>query len=185
MEVILLDRDQKMINFFELFFRDFPEVTIVCDDFRHFMDTNEIDCVVSTANSYGLMDGGFDLAISEWFGWGLQDKVQDYILKHFKGEQPVGTSFIINTGVNSIKLIRTPTMRVPSVIKNPLVVYQCMRTTLITALDNNVKRVVIPAFGHRCGCVCNQSVAEMMLEAYKQVMNPPEKISWKYALCLE
>lgn len=182
MKIYLLDRNPKTVAIWKLYFRDHPEVSIVCDDFLHFMDTTKVECVVSPANSYGLMDGGFDLAISEWFGWSLQEKVQKYIMEHYRGEQPVGTSFVLDTGVDSIKLIHTPSMRIPSVIKEPLVVYQCMRTCLMTALDNGIESIVIPAFGGGCGWLREQTICSMMYEAYIQVMNPPEKISWEYAM---
>ena len=56
----------------------------------------------------------------------LMKKVQQYIMEHFKGEQP--------------------TMRVPSAIREPLIIYQCMRTCLMTAMENAVESVVIPGF---------------------------------------
>ncbi|WP_195421635.1 macro domain-containing protein [Faecalicatena contorta] len=181
MKIYLLDRNQTLVSIWKLYFREEGEVTVVCDDFRHFMETTHVECVVSPANSYGLMDGGYDLAISEWFGWELQEKVQRHILEHYRGEQPVGTSFIIDTGVRGIKLIHTPTMRIPSAIKDSMVVYQCMRTCLMTALDNQIESIVIPAFGGFCGCVQPQILCEMMFEAYRQIMNPPEELNWEYA----
>lgn len=45
------------------------------------------------------MDGGVDAAITQFFGKQLQKKVQKYIISNYEGEQPVGTSFIIETGV--------------------------------------------------------------------------------------
>lgn len=181
MKITLLDRNKKMTNIWKLYFQDCADVEVVCDDFAHFMDNNEIDCVVSPANSYGLMDGGYDLAISEWFGWDLQEKVQKYIIENFKGEQPVTTSFCIDTGVNNYKLIHTPTMRIPSDIDDPMIVYHCMRNTLICAISNNIDRIVIPAFGGACGGLKEQVIASMMYRGYHQIMNPPEEISWKYA----
>lgn len=182
MKIYLLSDNPQTTNVWKLYFADAENVKVVCDDFGHFMDTTEVDCVVSPANSYGIMDGGYDLAISEWFGWDLVDKVQKYILEHFRGEQPVGTSFIIDTDVKDIKLIHTPTMRIPSIIREPLVVYQCMRTCLMTAMDNEVKSIVIPAFGGQCGKLHPQTVAKMMWKGYEQVMNPPSEITWQYAL---
>lgn len=38
--------------------------------FTDFMDTYDVECVVSPANSFGLMDGGYDLTITMWFGGG-------------------------------------------------------------------------------------------------------------------
>lgn len=181
MKIYLLDNCDSMKKLWELYFREAPDVTPVCDDFKHFMDTMKVDCVVSPANSYGLMDGGYDRAISEWFGWDLMRKVQSYIIKKFRGEQPVGSSFIIDTGVNGIKLIHTPTMRVPSQIKDPLVIYHCMRNCLMTATEGDIDSIVIPAFGGGCGNVRYQTICEMMFKAYEQVMNPPSKLTWEYA----
>jgi len=36
------------------------------------------------------MDGGVDLAIINFFGFDLMDRVQQHILKRISGEQPVG-----------------------------------------------------------------------------------------------
>lgn len=181
MKIYLLDNRQQTVNMWKQYFAGETDVEPVCDDFRHFMDNTSVECVVSPANSYGLMDGGYDYAISDWFGWNLMKKVQTYILGHFKGEQPVGSSFIIDTGVKGKKLIHTPTMRIPSTIKDPMVVYTCMRTCLMTALENNIQSIVIPAFGGGCGLVPPQIICEMMYEAYKQVMNPPDLLDWHYA----
>ena len=181
MKVFLLDNRQQTVNTWKLYFGDEVDVEPICDDFRHFMNNTEVECVVSPANSYGLMDGGYDLAISEWFGWDLAEKVQEYILEHYRGEQPVGSSFIIDSGIKGIKLIHTPTMRIPSIIKDPMIIYTCMRACLLTAIDNNIHSIVIPAFGGGCGSVSPQTISIMMYEAYKQVMNPPNILDWGYA----
>ena len=169
MKIYLLDNNPVICKTWNLYFEGEREVEIECDDFKHFMDTTDVECVVSPANSFGIMDGGYDLAISEWFEWKQQDLVKDYIQKHYYGEQPVGTSFIIDTDVKGIKLIHTPTMRTPSPIKEPLIVYQCMRTTLMVALDNNIKSIIIPAFGGLCGGLSPQVICEMMWKGYRQI----------------
>lgn len=182
MKVYLLSHKALMEDCWYAYFGNTPDVAIVCDNLDHFLKSTIIDCVVSPANSYGLMDGGFDLAISEYFGWGLQERVQRYILEHFKGEQPVATSFIIETGKDNIRLIHTPTMRIPFPVKDPMIVYQCMRTTLMKALENRIDSIVIPAFCGECGDVSPKVIAYLMYEAYKQVFNPPEALDWDYAL---
>ena len=163
------------------YFRNEPDVSVFCESLEQFLSHVKVDCVVSPANSYGLMDGGFDLAISEYFGWELQKHVQEYILKNFRGEQPIATSFIIDTGKDGIRLIHTPTMRIPFSVKDPMIVYQCMRTTLLTALENNIETIVIPAFCGEWGNVSPKVIGRLMYEAYKQVMNPPTRIDWDYA----
>ncbi len=111
--------------------------------------------------------------------------MQQYIIEHFYGEQPVGTSFIIKTNKDDQYLIHTPTMQTPQLIEDPRVIYQCMRTTLIEARKNNIESILIPMFGGSCGGVKPQIVAKMMWAAYTQLKNPPSKIDWDYATEIE
>ena len=89
------------------------DVVLINDSFEIFMSKNKVECVVSPANSFGLMDGGFDLAITKWYGDQLQKRVQQYIIDNFYGEQHVGSSFIIETGKENEYLIHTLTMQTP------------------------------------------------------------------------
>lgn len=184
-KICLLERDLQKCKFLELYFDSAPEVEIVCDEFQHFMKTCQVQCVVSPANAFGLMDGGYDLAITEWFGEQLQERVQQYILHHFYGEQPVGTSFLIDAGRDGQALIHTPTMRTPQRILDPQVIYQCMRTTLMCAAEHNIESIIIPMFGGLTGGVRPQLVADMMWRAYRQLKNPPERIDWNYVETVE
>lgn len=181
LKIYLLDRNPEMYAAWNKHFYGLNNVTIVCSDFVEFMRRNKVDCVVSPANAYGIMDGGYDEAISAWFGNDLQERVQRYIVDNLYGEQPVGSSIIIDTNLEGIKLIHTPTMRTPSIIKDENLVYHCTRSCLITALDGGVNSVVLPAFGAATGCVPYETVAQMMWRAYDQLSNPPQKIDWQYA----
>jgi O-acetyl-ADP-ribose deacetylase (regulator of RNase III) len=70
--------------------------------------------MVSAANSFGLMDGGVDAAIAQFFGYALQERGQQRFLDEFLGEQLVVTSLIVETGHPKHPFIaHTPTMRVP------------------------------------------------------------------------
>ena len=180
MKIYLLDRNNSICEWWKFYFKDIDNVEIVCEDFSKFMNTTNIECIVSPANSYGLMDGGYDKAITDYFGNNLSRAVQQVLLEKYMGEQPVGTSIIVKIN-DKQKLIHTPTMRVPSPIKDPMTIYHCMRSTLIVALRNNINSIVIPAFGGDCGNVNYSVIAEMMYEGYKQVFNPPAEITWDYA----
>ena len=35
----------------------------------------QCDAIVSPANSFGFMDGGLDMAISQFFGWHVQERL--------------------------------------------------------------------------------------------------------------
>ncbi|WP_201754647.1 macro domain-containing protein [Pseudoflavonifractor sp. 60] len=184
-KICLLERDLRKCKLLELYFDSTPGVEIVCDDFQHFMKTCQVQCVVSPANAFGLMDGGYDLAITEWFGDQLQERVQQHIIHHFYGEQPVGTSFLIDAGKDGQSLIHTPTMRTPQRVLDPRVIYQCMRATLMCAAEHNIESIVIPMFGGSTGGVRPQLVADMMWRAYRQLKNPPERIDWNYVETVE
>ena len=181
MHIYLIDKNIHTTTAWSRYFKYVSDVTVFHGGFDYFMQTHKVDCVVSPANSYGLMDGGYDLAITDWFGPDLSRKVQQYIIDNLKGEQPVGTSIIIDTDVYPSKLIHTPTMRIPSAIKDPMVAYTCMRTCLMKALENNIDSILIPAFGGGCGRIPSETLARLMFEAYDQVMNPPSKLGWEYA----
>lgn len=181
MKIYIIDKGGLKLRYARLYFHGEPDVECVAAEFDEFLRSNPVQCIVSPANSYGLMDGGYDLAITRYFGDQLQQRVQQYIIDHYYGEQPVGTSFIIDAGKDGRKLIHTPTMRTPQIIREPLIIYQCMRTTLMCAMENNVESILIPLFGGGCGEVPAKLIAEMMWKAYDQIRKPPKKLDWHYA----
>ena len=168
MEIILLDNKKEMCQAWRKYFSEFKDVKII-SEFLEFANLDDVDCYVSPANSYGLMDGGYDKALTMLFGVELQRRVQNYIINNLYGEQQVGSSIIVDIPGEKKKLIHTPTMRVPARINDPEVVYTSMRSTLICALKNNVKKIVIPAFGGATGRLAPDVVAEEMFKAYIQV----------------
>lgn len=196
MKIYLLDINKNMTDAWSKYFSDIEDVEIVNEDFATFMDKHSnIEAVVSPANSFGLMDGGYDKAITDYFGEGLMKDVQKSILLKWFGEQPVGTSMTVpikNKIISYMRqgfydkkctiLIHTPSMRTPEVIKDSRIIYQCMRTTLIEAKKQKAKSIVIPAFGGATGRVPCDEIAKMMFLAYKQINNRPTKIDWSYAM---
>jgi hypothetical protein len=63
-KLILSARQINLYNAFQEHFQNLPDVEIVnC----YFQDLSEFDCMVSAANSFGLMDGGVDLGIINFY----------------------------------------------------------------------------------------------------------------------
>ena len=178
MQIYLLSNDRDCFDAFHHYFGKERDVLPVYADFADFMRTYDVACVVSPANSFGLMDGGYDEAITAHFGGELPKRVQAQILARFYGEQPVGTALFIEIG-NGQSLIHTPTMRTPARILDYKVVYQAMRVTLMCAIEHGVPSIVIPAFGAATGGVPPMSVAYYMRKAYDQIKNPPTRITWQ------
>lgn len=177
MKIYIIEQDFDKFKYLQLYFKD-KDVILINESFEKFIKSTKVQCVVSPANSFGLMDGGYDLALSKWYGNQLQERVQKYILENYYGEQPVATSFIIDAGKDNQYLIHTPTMRTPGKIVDTRVIYQAMRTTLMVAKQNKMESILIPMFGGLTGCVKPQVIAEMMYLGYDQIMNPLKKISW-------
>lgn len=181
MKIYIIEKDFNKFKYLKVYFGDLENVILVNNDFESFIKENKVQCVVSPANSFGLMDGGYDLALTNWYGNQLQERVQKYIIDNYYGEQPVGSSFIIETNKDNQLLIHTPTMRIPERIKDEKVIYQCMRTTLMLAKDNNIESILIPMFGGSAGGVNPQTIAKLMRLAYDQLQDKPNKIDWDYA----
>jgi O-acetyl-ADP-ribose deacetylase (regulator of RNase III) len=74
------------------------------------------DALITPGDSYGDMSGGFDLAVRNLLGQGVQHQIQTHIQHHYFGELNVGAAFV--TKLHDITgpfqhLVYAPTMRVP------------------------------------------------------------------------
>jgi len=170
MKIYLLDTRKDMCKAWE---HDFGKVvTVVNDTLENFLNSTNVEAIVSPGNSKGIMDGGYDKAISLYFGWGLTNHIQKYIAKECPGGlQKVATALIFDIPEKlGKKCIHVPTMVLPSPVDDPKVVYKCMKAALQCALDNKVESVVIPAFCAGTGGVDPFTVSEQMLLAYNEVM---------------
>ena len=75
-KIYLLDINKDMTDAWRKYFCDEMGVEIINDSFGEFMKNHpEIDGIVSPANSFGLMDGGYDKAIIDYLGWRAQSNV--------------------------------------------------------------------------------------------------------------
>ena len=184
-------------------FEGFPEVEVV---FNRFEDT-DFDCVVSAANSFGLMDGGVDQCITDYFGVQMMHRIQGRIIQEFGGEQPVGTSIVV-PGLTSemvgtekrfdrIKYVaHTPTMRVPRDVDGSDHAYKAMKAALLAVKAHNliidsspvqiegvsrINTLVTPGLATLAGRVPHDKAAKQMALAVYHVMNPPKMIDWYFA----
>lgn len=125
----------EMAEAFKRVFANADNVNIVGKPFE---TIREFDCMVSAANSFGLMDGGVDAAITTFFGSQLQARVQNHILREYLGEQPVGSAFVIETGHNyHPRLVHAPAMRVPLTIDGTDAVYNATWAALLAIFQHN------------------------------------------------
>ena len=185
MRLILVDPQSGVCAAWRKAFAGLPHVEIVND---YFESLPAFDCMVSAANSFGLMDGGVDAAIIRYFGKGLMQRVQERILAEFLGEQPVGTSIIVETGHEHHPFIaHTPTMRRPMNISETDNVYLAMWSMLLAVFNHNAGEnrpiiiIACPGLGTTTGCMPFDEAARQMALAYQNFLTPPQKISWELA----
>ena len=134
----------------------------------------ECDAVVSPANSFGFMDGGLDYALSERFGWDLEQTLQKQIKELPEGELLVGRALILETGDRKIPyLISAPTMRIPTNfnIDTSINAYLAMKAVLINAVkDDRINSVAIPGLCTGVGRMQPIIAARQMYQAYKEII---------------
>jgi len=184
-QLIIVDPISEFCSACEHHFETLPDVKIVNG---YFEDLSAFDCMVSAANSFGIMDGGVDLAITRFFGDQLMRRVQRRIHDEFLGEQPVGTCIIVETGnANHPFLAHTPTMRIPMRIAKTDNVYQAMWAMLVAVhmhnkrSDRPINTVACPGLGTATGRVPFDQAARLMALAYRNSLEPPKKLNWPIA----
>ncbi len=182
MQIILVDPIPDLCQSWQEEFYEIDAATIVNDRFENLP---KYDCMVSAGNSFGLMDGGVDLAITRYFGVELMDRVQAHIIDNYRGEQSVGTSFIIETfHPKHPFLAHTPTMRVPMAIATTDYVYKAMWAMLLAVWHHNrsnehqIEIVACPGLGTATGRVPFAKAAKQMALAYKNFLHPPTSMNW-------
>ncbi len=170
MKIILSALSTKLLDAWTVFFNSEYNVEIVQADITKL----KCDAVVSPANSFGFMDGGLDLALSERFGWDLQERLQQQINGLPEGELLVGQAILMETGDNDIPfLISAPTMRIPTSINIDTSVnaYLVMKAILLTAKnDSRIESVAIPGLCTGTGNMKPLVAAGQMFRAYEEII---------------
>ena len=182
----LVDINKTVTDAWSEQFFSMPCVEVFCGRFE---DVEEFDCIVSPANSFGLMDGGFDLALSNYFGSELADRVREVIIRSFFGEQPIGTCILVPTGnMHHPYLAHAPTMRVPKDVRGTENCYHAMAAILreVALLNHRVNEapictVLCPGLGTATGRMSGPEAARQMALAYKHFLSPPACLNWDFA----
>ncbi len=187
-KLILCDFSEELCSEWRQSFSEFPEVEI---RYGRFEDI-DFDCINSPANSFGLMDGGIDEAITMYFGQQMMNRVQEMIINKYGGEQPVGTSEIVRGTDPSEDRIRyvshTPTMIIPQTISHTNNVYMAMKAMLLAVenhnktSDNKIKTLVCSGLGTGAGRMPYRKAAIDMAKAYTTFKHRPNKLSWGFAV---
>ena len=181
MELILCDVNPEVVAAWRVYFQDTPNVTVTQGSIFEV----RCDALVSPANSFGFMDGGIDMAISQYFGWGVQEELQTLIRRKHHGELLVGQAEIVPTHhVRIPHVITAPTMRVPTILGRETVnIYLATRAVLLlvqhgsfedgTPIRELVQRVAVPGMGTGVGKVPPEVCARQMKQAVDDFLKGP------------
>jgi O-acetyl-ADP-ribose deacetylase (regulator of RNase III) len=158
---------------------DCPAVEAIVGDYFQ----RPADALVSPANSFGIMDGGLDLAIRDQLGFSVESRIQQAILEKHHGELPVGCAEIVATNDPRWRyLVAAPTMRVPEPIPFTINAYLAFRAILVAVENFNkglgkreIDSLVCCGLGTGIGKVSANKCAMQMRMAY-QVMKTPSRI---------
>lgn len=175
--IYLIDRTSELVDSWNLAFSGVPEVVVLKGDYFQ----QPADAIVSPANSFGIMDGGLDLAIRDKLGVVVESRIQQLILNKYHGELPIGCAEIIETGHHDWKyMISAPTMRVPESIEFTINAYLAFRAILLAIKNLNtingnrqIDSVVCSGLGTGCGRMPSTRCAGQMFLAYKSMLFRP------------
>ncbi len=171
-QIIFGDKNPDLITAWESAFAGLPDVRVRGGNIL----LATADALVSPANSFGFMDGGFDWSISELFEWKIQAIVQRVIYSKHNGELLVGDAEIVATNHQKFPyLICAPTMRIPQNVEDSVNAFLAMRAILLSvqrfnsANNDAIKSVAIPGLCTGVGKMPYDRCARQMLAAYDLV----------------
>lgn len=136
----------------------------------------EADAYVSAANSFGVMDGGVDLALRERFGQQLEDTVREAIAK-VGPLLPVGQALVVSTEDLDVPyLVVAPTMEVPMRVSHTRNAHLAFRAALHAVAEFNDQEpdailvLAAPGMATGVGGMEPAVAAEQMAAAYREFL---------------
>ena len=175
-KLYLIDSKTDLCDKWRQVFSSYPEIEVLTGDYFQ----QSADAIVSPANSFGIMDGGLDLAIRNELGFQVETDTQEVIVNKYHGEMPIGSAEIINTNHSKWSfIIAAPTMRIPENIAFTLNAYIAFRAILIAINSFNesepnkaIKSLVCAGLGTGIGSMEPVKCAAQMRAAYKLIKEP-------------
>jgi O-acetyl-ADP-ribose deacetylase (regulator of RNase III) len=166
-KIFLVNNGAPLVRAWNEVFRDVEIVDANEGDYFDF----PADAMVSPANSFGIMDGGLDLAIREQLGLEVERRVQIVIREKHHVELPVGCAEIVPTDHSRWPfLVSAPTMRIPENVSRTIHAYWAFRAILLTVRDHpSIRSLLCCGLGTGVGRMPPRRCAVQMHQAYLQV----------------
>jgi O-acetyl-ADP-ribose deacetylase (regulator of RNase III) len=167
-QVTLVGTDGALVAAWAAEFAAYPAVRVVHGSIFE----TDANTLVSPANSFGIMDGGLDGKLRDYFGESVEKAVRERIREQFHGELPVGLAAVVETGhARHPYLISAPTMRYPADVSHSVNAYLATKSTLSVAIAHPAQlRIALPGFCALTGGMSPTQVARQMRIAYERVV---------------
>lgn len=111
-----------------------------------------VDCIVCPGDSYAIMENSINRTINTMLN--IKSDIQRYINDTYYGEQPVGTTTILNIKNDDYKYIAyVPIMKYNVNMNMTHNIYTAFRSLLVAIMEhnkhnnNNIRTVLCPIFG--------------------------------------
>ena len=200
-KITFIDRNEKNLKALEQSFGTVENVSFIRGDFIQSIQANSsINCIVSPANSFGLMDGSLDWYINRYLfptdRLEISEYVKQKIIKEYTGEQPVGTCLLVYAKAvdnRNFILAHTPTMRVPKNVSNTDNAYRAFKALLNSVnnynkLPNNrnpINNIACSSFCAGVGEMPSEVAGKQMRLAYDHFIEglklETHDMEWRYA----
>jgi O-acetyl-ADP-ribose deacetylase (regulator of RNase III) len=176
MKIILCDINEHVINACkDLEINTNDTIKIVHGDIFQ----QEYNAIATPSNSFGFMDGNFDLEIIKKYGDGVEKLIKNYIV--VSGEILVGDCCEHYHQATGHAIFVAPTMRLPMPIVGTVNAYLAMKKIFSEAKSDGYKTLALPAFGTGCGQLSANTFARQFKAAVEHYKNPPVYESWHEA----
>ncbi len=172
MKLVLCENEPAILEAWRSQFQRHPGVLVVD---RTVLEA-PAEAIVNPGNSFGFMDGGLALKISEHFGIALEDAVRAAIRDRFGGEMLVGQAEVFPTGGKPPFLVHMPVHRTPQSIQDTVNLYLAARGAFAAVRRFNeggsagIDTIAFPGLGGGAGKVHPLIAARQLRYAYEEAM---------------
>lgn len=182
MEYVIYHPDQQTLDATGLGAQD--KISLLCASYEQLVQSLPMEkrCgLVAAGNSFGIMDGGLDLAMARVHGPTLPQRIRQRIAAEYHGELPVGCA--ITAEVAGAVIIYAPTMQVPMLLGGTANVYYAMAAAIREGEAADCSVLYVPLLGAGAGGLHPYDAAHQMYMAIRHSREAvTEKgITWDFA----